>query len=58
MLLASSCYADLECVPGSQHSWNCDFYRKNVPHGWLVTTGRNSQSGVTFYPDEKHEWKL
>lgn len=30
-------------------------YRTQVPHGWLILTMfRNS---ITFYPDEKHEWK-
>ncbi len=32
-------------------------YRAKVPGGWLVVTaGGNGMSGVTFYPDPRHEW--
>jgi hypothetical protein len=28
--------------------------RMEVPHGWLV----QCEMGVTYYPDENHEWKI
>jgi hypothetical protein len=32
-------------------------YRAKVPGGWLVLgDGGNGLSGVTFYPDPRHEW--
>lgn len=32
-------------------------YRARVPGGWLVaTSGGQGLSGVTFYPDPRHEW--
>jgi hypothetical protein len=32
-------------------------YRAEVPGGWLVTVfGSQGLSGVTFYPDPRHEW--
>jgi hypothetical protein len=35
-----------------------DVHRSKVPGGWLVFAGSNGAiSGVTFYPDPKHEWK-
>ena len=46
-----------ECV-SEPNSWGCDIFRMSVPHGWLVTTGRGGMSGITFYPDEKHEWRI
>ena len=52
MLLVGNCYAaEWECFGG----WGCGFKRLQVPHGWLVTY---SCYGITFYPDENHEWKL
>jgi hypothetical protein len=33
-------------------------YRARVRGGWLVLAGHNNGiGGVTFYPDQKHEWK-
>jgi hypothetical protein len=35
-----------------------EVHRSKVPGGWLVFAGSNGAiSGVTFYPDPKHEWK-
>ena len=32
-------------------------YRAKVPGGWLVFTRWGSErSGLTFYPDPKHQW--
>lgn len=32
-------------------------YRAKVPGGWLLaTSGGQGLSGVTFYPDPRHEW--
>ena len=32
-------------------------YRAKVPGGWLVmVSGTQGISGVTFYPDPRHEW--
>jgi len=31
-------------------------YRVKVPGGWLVFTYWADKSGMTFYPDPKHEW--
>jgi hypothetical protein len=32
-------------------------YRAKVAGGWLVVVaGANGISGVTFYPDPRHEW--
>lgn len=33
--------------------WNV--HRTRVPGGWLVVVIHNT-SGLTFYPDPKHEW--
>lgn len=36
---------------------NVMIYRARVPGGWLVLTGGSAgMSGVTFYPDPRHEW--
>jgi hypothetical protein len=29
----------------------------SVPHGWLISKSAD-ESGVMFYSDEKHEWKI
>ena len=61
LLLAGNCYAAAWQKVESQigEGWQAmpiNMYRLEVPHGWLIlTTFRNS---VTFYPDEKHEWKI
>lgn len=58
LVCVSSCYAlQRECI-GDKGWGSCEFYRWSVPHGWLVTTGLSSQAGITFVPDENHEWKL
>ncbi|MBT9317220.1 hypothetical protein [Leptothoe spongobia] len=33
-------------------------WRAKVPGGWLVASrcGGGEGSGITFYPDPKHEW--
>lgn len=45
----------------SFHIWqevpDINLFRTYVPHGWLVYKEGYS-SGLTFYPDEKHEWKI
>ena len=33
------------------------FIRAKVPGGWLVSGQGSGQSGLTFVPDPKHEWK-
>lgn len=48
--------ASLECVSNGKHY--CKLFRMKVPHGWLVTTSKAFNAGITFYPDEKHEWDV
>lgn len=35
---------------------NCNIYRMEVPHGWIVAIDNPPKYGITFLPDEKHEW--
>lgn len=55
--IISNAYASLECVRG-ENRFICDVYRMSVPHGWLVLTSNSAEAGITFYPDEKHEWRI
>lgn len=51
LLLSSGCHAlSWQCTEGMVN-WLC---RTEVPHGWII----KHPNGITFYPDEKHEWKL
>lgn len=43
--------------PGRLTTWATKAFRAKVPGGWFVVTcGNNGLSGLTFYPDPKHEW--
>lgn len=63
ILFTTNCYANYwETIrPKTQDNseWSLSigtFWRMSVPHGWLI---KNSDtSAITFYPDEKHEWKI
>jgi hypothetical protein len=33
-------------------------WRAEVPGGWLVWVRTDSGTGLTFYPDPQHQWKL
>ena len=60
MLLASAqCYADntWHCI---SRIVTCHTWRMEVPHGWLVSgdNGNDAHYALTFFPDEKHEWKI
>lgn len=60
LLLTTNCYAAeferIQINSGEGLSrYTTYLWRIRVPHGWLVTTMKNS---ITFYPDEKHEWKI
>lgn len=38
-------------------AWMLDLRRAEVPGGWLVIVmGWGVGSGITFYPDPRHEW--
>lgn len=53
LLLFSNCYANnWKCKPSFYEPSIC---RLSVPHGWLIAI---NGKGITFYPDEKYEWKL
>ena len=42
---------------GRLTKWVTTAFRGKVPGGWLiVTSSSEGLSGVTFYPDPKHEW--
>lgn len=42
---------------GKMTRWVTQVYRAKVPGGWLIlTSGGQGFSGLTFYPDPKHEW--
>jgi hypothetical protein len=58
LLISINCYAlEWECVKSKKSDWDCEFYRMNVPHGWIVYPG-GYHSGMFFYPDQHHEWKI
>lgn len=44
-----------ECVEESWSGHNCYMERFYISHGWLI---RGYGNGLTFIPDEKHEWKI
>lgn len=63
--MTESTYLNLETIrlayngkkEGRLTKWTTTAFRGRVPGGWLVvTSGNNGLSGVTFYPDPKHEW--
>ncbi len=45
-------------IEGKKPSFLSDVggFRAKVPGGWLVLFSGSASSGVTFYPDPKHEW--
>lgn len=54
MLISVSCYAmkwECEKLKFGLYATIC---RAKTPHGWLVKQYR----GLTYVPDENHEWKL
>lgn len=58
LLISVNCYAyKWECVKESPDYLMCDFKRMAVPHGWLVYFPQYPE-GLTYVPDEKHEWKV
>lgn len=57
LLLSTNCFAvSWECDTGKWGTYT--ICRASVPHGWLVSKGQGFNSGIAFYPDEKHEWKI
>lgn len=53
MLLCGSVNAaQWECI---EKAMLCYYWRMPITNGWLVTHG---DYGITFVPDQEHEWKL
>lgn len=60
IFLSSPCFSyqfeKLPCSKPWEDNEVCLLKRLWVPHGWLILyEGRGE---ITFYPDEKHEWKI
>lgn len=57
MLIPIICFAKPEWQKVISCTFGINLYRLKVPHGWLVHNGV-SDAGITFYPDENHDWKI
>lgn len=58
-LLTTNCFAShWECINRNGVVPTCNTWRWEVPGGWLVSTDNGDRHvAVTFFPDQKHEWK-
>ncbi len=58
LMLSGSVFASgWECI--NRNVLTCNTWRWEVPNGWLVSSDNdNHGAAITFYPDEKHEWKI